>query len=397
MTTTPASSSVWLRRFGGVAIAASLVAASALVTRPADAQSVADLRSRAKAVAAELSTLDQKTSDLDEQYNSANLELAGLNDKLKANEGDVASAKSALNANRSQAQAVAVQAFVGTNDHSGIIGVDDVTTDSRRRAYLSTRYSDSQQVIDTLVASQKDLADREASLAAARAKVDAKVADVKNSSDQLRKLVADRKSLYDSVSGDLAAAVQAEQDRAAAAAAAKAQREAEQAAARAQTARRTQVPAISLVSRGGGARLTAAVEPAAPVAPALTPPPADAPVAVQVAMAQRGKPYVWAASGPNSFDCSGLILFAYRSAGDDPVDLVERTAAGRPRVRRLAGAPRRAVHRKRPDGSRPAHRNRGAGLAGVLHRRFHLVRSSVVPEVGLRPVVGAPGAHPGGH
>ena len=315
MTTTPASSSVWLRRFGGVAIAASLVAASALVTRPADAQSVADLRSRAKAVAAELSTLDQKTSDLDEQYNSANLELAGLNDKLKANEGDVASAKSALNANRSQAQAVAVQAFVGTNDHSGIIGVDDVTTDSRRRAYLSTRYSDSQQVIDTLVASQKDLADREASLAAARAKVDAKVADVKNSSDQLRKLVADRKSLYDSVSGDLAAAVQAEQDRAAAAAAAKAQREAEQAAARAQTARRTQVPAISLVSRGGGARLTAAVEPAAPVAPALTPPPADAPVAVQVAMAQRGKPYVWAASGPNSFDCSGLILFAYRAAG----------------------------------------------------------------------------------
>jgi peptidoglycan DL-endopeptidase CwlO len=38
-------------------------------------------------------------------------------------------------------------------------------------------------------------------------------------------------------------------------------------------------------------------------------------VAVDTAMAQRGKPYVWAASGPGSFDCSGLTAYAYRAAG----------------------------------------------------------------------------------
>ncbi|MPQ99043.1 hypothetical protein GB931_14155 [Modestobacter sp. I12A-02628] len=32
-------------------------------------------------------------------------------------------------------------------------------------------------------------------------------------------------------------------------------------------------------------------------------------------MAQRGKPYVWAGSGPGSFDCSGLTQFAYAAAG----------------------------------------------------------------------------------
>ncbi len=32
-------------------------------------------------------------------------------------------------------------------------------------------------------------------------------------------------------------------------------------------------------------------------------------------MAQRGKPYVWAASGPGSFDCSGLTQYAYEAAG----------------------------------------------------------------------------------
>lgn len=38
-------------------------------------------------------------------------------------------------------------------------------------------------------------------------------------------------------------------------------------------------------------------------------------VAVQVALAQVGKPYVWGAVGPHSFDCSGLVQYAYGKAG----------------------------------------------------------------------------------
>jgi cell wall-associated NlpC family hydrolase len=38
-------------------------------------------------------------------------------------------------------------------------------------------------------------------------------------------------------------------------------------------------------------------------------------IAVDTAMAQRGKPYVWAAAGPDSFDCSGLVEYAYSAAG----------------------------------------------------------------------------------
>jgi cell wall-associated NlpC family hydrolase len=37
--------------------------------------------------------------------------------------------------------------------------------------------------------------------------------------------------------------------------------------------------------------------------------------AVAFARAQLGKPYVWGASGPSSYDCSGLTMAAYRSAG----------------------------------------------------------------------------------
>ena len=37
--------------------------------------------------------------------------------------------------------------------------------------------------------------------------------------------------------------------------------------------------------------------------------------AVEIALAQRGAPYLWGAEGPARFDCSGLTSFAYAAAG----------------------------------------------------------------------------------
>ena len=36
---------------------------------------------------------------------------------------------------------------------------------------------------------------------------------------------------------------------------------------------------------------------------------------VAYAQAQEGKPYAWGATGPSSFDCSGLVYAAERAAG----------------------------------------------------------------------------------
>jgi cell wall-associated NlpC family hydrolase len=49
-----------------------------------------------------------------------------------------------------------------------------------------------------------------------------------------------------------------------------------------------------------------------------TPLPAPSEVAgraIQYALGEVGKPYVWGATGPNAYDCSGLMLRAYQSAG----------------------------------------------------------------------------------
>ncbi|MDQ1747676.1 MAG: hypothetical protein QOD07_1939 [Frankiaceae bacterium] len=53
---------------------------------------------------------------------------------------------------------------------------------------------------------------------------------------------------------------------------------------------------------------------ALPSAPGTTTSPV-AQQAVAFAKAQTGKPYKWGATGPASYDCSGLVLAAYRAAG----------------------------------------------------------------------------------
>jgi cell wall-associated NlpC family hydrolase len=50
-------------------------------------------------------------------------------------------------------------------------------------------------------------------------------------------------------------------------------------------------------------------------APANVPVSGRAGAAVAAAKAQLGKPYVWAAAGPGSFDCSGLTMYAWGRAG----------------------------------------------------------------------------------
>jgi cell wall-associated NlpC family hydrolase len=52
--------------------------------------------------------------------------------------------------------------------------------------------------------------------------------------------------------------------------------------------------------------------------PSSSPPPAPssrAAIAVAYARAQLGKPYVFATAGPNTYDCSGLTMAAWRAAG----------------------------------------------------------------------------------
>ncbi|MDT4997376.1 MAG: peptidoglycan DL-endopeptidase CwlO [Pseudonocardiales bacterium] len=55
--------------------------------------------------------------------------------------------------------------------------------------------------------------------------------------------------------------------------------------------------------------------PAPPTQYPVPPASSRAAIAVRFALAQVGKPYVWGASGPNAYDCSGLTMASWAAAG----------------------------------------------------------------------------------
>ena len=99
--------------------------------------------------------------------------------------------------------------------------------------------------------------------------------------------------------------------------------------------------------------------------PAISAPNQIVATAIAYAEQQLGKPYLWGGTGPDAFDCSGLVMMAYRAAGIDIARTSEQQwvdrdprpcltgAARRPGVLRRLG---RHSHLARP--CRPGHRRR---------------------------------------
>jgi cell wall-associated NlpC family hydrolase len=74
--------------------------------------------------------------------------------------------------------------------------------------------------------------------------------------------------------------------------------------------------AVVLIAAGAGTK-AAAVTAHHAARPATVAASRDgaASVAIAYARAQLGRPYLWGGTGPDAFDCSGLAMMAYRSAG----------------------------------------------------------------------------------
>ena len=64
-------------------------------------------------------------------------------------------------------------------------------------------------------------------------------------------------------------------------------------------------------------RLAGVADPAGCGPDSATLPAGVAGSAIRFALGEVGKPYVWGATGPNTYDCSGLILRAFQAAGID--------------------------------------------------------------------------------
>jgi NlpC/P60 family/Putative peptidoglycan binding domain len=100
----------------------------------------------------------------------------------------------------------------------------------------------------------------------------------------------------------------------------------------------TLIAALALaVPLAGGIVATTPAPAHADVSPTVNPTPAA--TAIAFALAQLGKPYSWGATGPGSYDCSGLTQAAYRSAGVTIPRVARYQYAALPKVARIYWRP----------------------------------------------------------
>jgi len=217
-----------------------------------------------------------------------------------------------------------VQTIIAVRQRRQELASIAATVDAQRheREQLQARLDSQRREIEGKLARQRDYLDRLGS-------------EVKRAvaAEQQRQEEQRRQALARKLAAERAARAKAARDaelKAARAARAKAARDAELKAARDRAARAAAQQAAASASSGGSGgaasggsggstsgsgssvRHSSTRSPSGGSSPA---PSSAARQAVAYAKAQLGKPYVWSTEGPNSFDCSGLTMMAWRSAG----------------------------------------------------------------------------------
>jgi peptidoglycan DL-endopeptidase CwlO len=274
----------------------------------ASATQIDSMKAKAEQLAQQINANGDKISALGEQLDGANYALeqnqAAINDAQQ--KMGVAERHTALL--EARVKSVAVQLYSGASDNNPMsaLNVKSANEFALRMQYSNISAQRDQDAISRLAAARQDLTRRQHELAHQRA-IEAQHRDaIASAKTSLESANATQQQLLSQVRGQIAVLVKQEQEREAAAARAAA-------LARLQAAR-AQFSQSQGSSGGGGG---GAVDPAlvggnVPNAPAPSP---GAAAAIAYARAQLGKPYQYAASGPNSFDCSGLTMMAWRAGG----------------------------------------------------------------------------------
>jgi cell wall-associated NlpC family hydrolase len=274
----------------------------------------ATVKARIGSVQHRLRVLNVKVEAASERYDAARGKLATAQQNAAVAQRALVVAQARLNALQQSVTAFAVAAYRGDTINPLLTLTDTGSAGlmvSRMTSLQAVSESQAAKLVQVAAARRAEEAARatsSAALAAQRADVKAVAA----ARSQILSAAAQEERLLGQLRARERAIIKAARARAARLAA-----ERRAAALRAQQA----------AERRAAQQLRSA-PPAPSPAPAPAPAPAPMPVssgpvaaaggarvAVQWAYRELGKPYVWAAAGPNSFDCSGLTMYVWGKAG----------------------------------------------------------------------------------
>jgi cell wall-associated NlpC family hydrolase len=286
-----------------------LVAAGGVAFAPLPALAAPERPTTSQEAAALVAARGHDLEVVTEQFNDAREQLSAKQAEADQARQQVQVAEAAVTTARDQVRQVARSAFTGDQLSTLQAMLSSTSADEMldRVGTLGTIADHNNEVLGAAQDATEQADAAEAAATKATADAQQLVDQVAAQQADLNTQVAEYKAQYDRLSAEEKARAEAEAAAAAQAAAADAAARTSQAASRAER------PQSGTTSSSSGSGSTAAA-PAAAAAPVASPGGAAA-TAVSAALAQQGKPYVWAAAGPSSFDCSGLVQYAYRAAG----------------------------------------------------------------------------------
>jgi cell wall-associated NlpC family hydrolase len=270
----------------GIALLLPLLGAASAAGSP-----IQDKQAEAARIQRQLDTQGNRISQLDELYNRAQLNVQSTQANLAKAQADLASANQRFAQVKGHLSDAAVNAYM----HGGNTSMIEQLVKSNgkdlavRQQYVDTAAADQNSALDALKAARQDLEADQARLTASAKSAKDAAANLASQRNAINAAIAAQQATLSQIKGDLAQLIAQQQ-----------------AAAEAAAARK----ASALLAARQNARPSKGI-------PAGPPPPVGhgAAAAVATAEAQIGKPYVYGAAGPDSFDCSGLTMYAWRAGG----------------------------------------------------------------------------------
>ncbi|MEN3316298.1 MAG: peptidoglycan DL-endopeptidase CwlO [Acidimicrobiaceae bacterium] len=290
------------------------------VVSPASGDQIADKKAEAARIAKDLDAQGNQVSMAAETFNRAQLKVAQVQGSLAKVQSDLAQADGRMQAAKSLLAQVAIQSYVtgGSTSFFAHLAHSDQGDLVLRTQYLRFTASDQRDVMGQVRAAREDF-----TAAQARLNDEEKVsADAAAAADAARRKAADaeagQRNLLGQVNGELTQLVASAQAERLAAEAARAPAGLQVGASVALTGGPSQAAGPQAASPGAARTNGPAPAAVAPGPQAAIPPPppsGGAGTAVAAAEAEVGKPYVYGGAGPDSFDCSGLMMWSWAKAG----------------------------------------------------------------------------------
>jgi cell wall-associated NlpC family hydrolase len=292
--------------------------ATTISTSPAGATAQTELAGKmrqARQLEAQIQANAERADALDEQYLQAQAAVEDAKRQIADAEAGIAAARSQEATLRDQLGGRAALLYIGAGNGDPLnIDASNVQELGSRAKYGEAAAETDNKMIDQLGILDEQLNIQEKQLQGKKAEAEKREKDADTARKAVEAVSAQMQHLLDSTRSDIRAlANRIEQDRLRAeAAAARARVQAQEAAQRAAAAA---AQATSNNGGGGGGSFTSSsvdtgVDPGSIPAPS-----SGAGAAIAYARAQVGKPYIYAGTGPDGYDCSGLTMMAWAQGG----------------------------------------------------------------------------------